>query len=485
MKRFIALLLTLSLLLSLCACSVNEEELQEAAKDAAEEVVDAAVDWGKNAIKTWWNNATDSLFDSVLGENFTIHFDANGGEGAPEDQSYRDFFLLNTVDKATPTRPGYHFMGWTRNPEDTTPRFFSGKKPDQPLTQDTTLYALWGTIEEGNGCLTDNFPTLDAEYPLALWLDHKYTVECDDNNLVTIRCSCGAEITDRTISKDLFSCYKYSKNTTYENLNKKQKPVVDREYALYITQEYAPAILYFIGMVSRDAAAEYPVMDGFSDFLSTMNSAAEQAANYSLGTNVPQGEAQRFFGAVSGVAKHAGNAIGVLKGAFYFAEMCKQKGHPEASTVNFIATMRVVANFTPAGDYYDALLSTLSEGITLYFDCQEKLNSLYNSLLPAFDGKTAIRNFLNIDHVIQAFNISNGSATYDNFLYEAPSAYEVIDFLAVPTGTNADGEVITVFDGLTPEEKQVFSFYIALRLKMEFESLAGIPLETYISYVSE
>ena len=45
--------------------------------------------------------------------------------------------------------------------------------------------------------------------------------------------------------------------------------------------------------------------------------------------------------------------------------------------------------------------------------------------------------------------------------------------------------MITVFDGLTPEEKQVFSFYIALRLKMEFESLAGIPLETYISYVSE
>lgn len=484
MKRLIAFFLCLSMLFSLCACGISEEDLKDAAEEAAKSLWEAGVDWAKTAIKNWWHNATDSLFDSILGPDYNIHFEANGGFDVPEDQTYRDVFWF-TLDKDTPTRPGYHFMGWTRDPESNTPTFFSGKKPDQPLTQNTVLYAVWGSIEEGNNCLTENWGTGETEFPLSLWFDHEYTVECDDNHLVTIRCSCGAEITDRTISKDLFSCYKYDKKLTYSGLSDKKKAIVDREYALYITQEYAPAILYFIGLVSRDAAAEYPVLDSFGDFLDTMNTASDIAKDYSLGTNVPQGEAQRFFGAVSSVSDFAGNAIGVLKGSFYFAEMCKNSGHPEASTVNFIATMQVVAAFTPAGDYYDALLSTLSEGITLYFDCQEKLNVLYDSLRTVLEDGKPIAGFLDPTYVIQAFNISNKSATYNNFLYEAPSAYEVIDFLAKPTGLDGEGNTLTVFDGLTPETRQIFAFYIVLRLKLEFEGLAGIPLETYISYVSE
>ena len=67
-----------------------------------------------------------------------LHYDANGGTGAPEDQKFTagSRFRLSTTE---PSKTGSTFQGW--NIAGTTTKYGSGAYIT--LQSDTTLYAMW------------------------------------------------------------------------------------------------------------------------------------------------------------------------------------------------------------------------------------------------------------------------------------------------------------------------------------------------------
>ena len=67
-----------------------------------------------------------------------LHYDANGGTGAPADQEFTagSQFRLSTTE---PTKTGSTFQGW--NIAGTTTKYSSGAYVT--LQSDTTLYAMW------------------------------------------------------------------------------------------------------------------------------------------------------------------------------------------------------------------------------------------------------------------------------------------------------------------------------------------------------
>ena len=84
---------------------------------------------------------------------YTLNYDANGGTGAPESQSYSEASTKSplthifTVSDTEPTRVGYTFKGWSKN-KGGTEEYHAGN--DYPLTArkdnpnvSATLYAVW------------------------------------------------------------------------------------------------------------------------------------------------------------------------------------------------------------------------------------------------------------------------------------------------------------------------------------------------------
>lgn len=77
----------------------------------------------------------------------TLTYDANGGTGAPEDQSSgeiaKDASYPFEVSAEEPTRTGYEFLGWFTAAE-------GGEKVGETITctTDTTIYAQWNQIPE-------------------------------------------------------------------------------------------------------------------------------------------------------------------------------------------------------------------------------------------------------------------------------------------------------------------------------------------------
>ena len=84
---------------------------------------------------------------AVHEKQYTVSFHANGGTDAPEKQlKYQDVPL--TLSSEKPSRPGFQFLGWSRDRNATKTTY----RPGDSLTvnADITLYALWK-----KGCESD------------------------------------------------------------------------------------------------------------------------------------------------------------------------------------------------------------------------------------------------------------------------------------------------------------------------------------------
>ena len=75
---------------------------------------------------------------SDVPKEYTISYDANGGDHAPASGKYSGTFNLPTD---TPTREGYTFLGWSESKTATTPKYRGGDA--FTLGKDTVLYAVW------------------------------------------------------------------------------------------------------------------------------------------------------------------------------------------------------------------------------------------------------------------------------------------------------------------------------------------------------
>jgi uncharacterized repeat protein (TIGR02543 family) len=76
----------------------------------------------------------------VVNPSYTLHYDANGGTGAPADQTG----VTLTVSSTTPTRTGYNFVSWNTKSDGSGTNYSRGASIT--LTSNTTLYAKWSEV---------------------------------------------------------------------------------------------------------------------------------------------------------------------------------------------------------------------------------------------------------------------------------------------------------------------------------------------------
>lgn len=71
---------------------------------------------------------------------YTVKYNANGGVGAPADQTKKAGEAL-TLSAAVPTKDGFTFLGWATSPDASAPDYAPGAR--YTADADVTLYAVW------------------------------------------------------------------------------------------------------------------------------------------------------------------------------------------------------------------------------------------------------------------------------------------------------------------------------------------------------
>ena len=94
------------------------------------------------------NGGKVTLYAVWTANSYTVHFDANGGEGTMDDMpfTYDEEKNLNPINPDTFKRAGYTFKGWARNPNATNIEFADGASVSNLTSRNgatVTLYAVW------------------------------------------------------------------------------------------------------------------------------------------------------------------------------------------------------------------------------------------------------------------------------------------------------------------------------------------------------
>lgn len=114
---------------------------------------------------------------------FTLNYDANGGTGAPANQTYKatsEYEKSHTfaIPSQAPTRDGYTFLGWNTNRSATTANYQPGGSI--VVTGTTTLYAVW----EENAPVDPAKPIKPSEEDIQYLLgDNVVTVDCINSSV--------------------------------------------------------------------------------------------------------------------------------------------------------------------------------------------------------------------------------------------------------------------------------------------------------------
>ena len=83
------------------------------------------------------NYSIVARFNSIV---YTITYNANGGSGAPSQQTKSHGYDI-TLSSTIPTKSGYEFLGWSTSSTATTATYSSGQRFS--VNANTTLYAVW------------------------------------------------------------------------------------------------------------------------------------------------------------------------------------------------------------------------------------------------------------------------------------------------------------------------------------------------------
>lgn len=85
-------------------------------------------------------NASDTLYAIWKANTYTVKYDANGGTGAPANQT-KTYGVTLKLSTAKPTRINYNFLGWGTSAASTTVAYAPGA--DYTGNSAITLYAIW------------------------------------------------------------------------------------------------------------------------------------------------------------------------------------------------------------------------------------------------------------------------------------------------------------------------------------------------------
>ena len=80
------------------------------------------------------------VYTSGITETYTVSYNANGGTGAPGNQT-KTYNVSLTLSSTVPTRTGYTFLGWSTNASATTATYAAGGAYTNNAA--VTLYAIW------------------------------------------------------------------------------------------------------------------------------------------------------------------------------------------------------------------------------------------------------------------------------------------------------------------------------------------------------
>ena len=134
---------------------------------------------------------------------YTLHYDANGGSGAPPSQSVKstEFYVWVPISEKIPTRDGYTFMGWA-NTRTGKPIYGGNGGYTECLVvhgsdMSTTIYAIWEVHNHRWGEWTSNGNGT-----------HTRTCATDSSHTETGNCSGGkATFTERVVCETCHTAY--------------------------------------------------------------------------------------------------------------------------------------------------------------------------------------------------------------------------------------------------------------------------------------
>lgn len=101
-------------------------------------------------VHAWWDSSgfshgtdyatTTVTVPAVARPTYTVSYNANGGSGAPSNQTKQHDIAL-TLSSVEPTRSGYTFAGWGTSATDTGVKYSAGGQ--YTGNSNITLYAIW------------------------------------------------------------------------------------------------------------------------------------------------------------------------------------------------------------------------------------------------------------------------------------------------------------------------------------------------------
>ena len=104
-------------------------------------------------VHAWWDSrgfshgtdyaTTTVTVPAVARPTYTVSYNANGGSGAPSNQTKQHDITL-TLSSVKPTRDGYEFAGWGTSATDTGVKYSAGGQ--YTGNANITLYAIWNNV---------------------------------------------------------------------------------------------------------------------------------------------------------------------------------------------------------------------------------------------------------------------------------------------------------------------------------------------------
>lgn len=99
---------------------------------------DTSVNYAAGASYT--SDAAITLYAIWKANTYTVKFNANGGSGAPSNQT-KTYGVALTLSNIKPTRANYNFLGWSESAAATDPTYAAGGS--YTANSAVTLYAVW------------------------------------------------------------------------------------------------------------------------------------------------------------------------------------------------------------------------------------------------------------------------------------------------------------------------------------------------------
>lgn len=437
-----------------------------------------------------------SELTGVSREQQILHYDANGGYLAPEDQ----FFKKGSAPKLSDVKPrknGCHFAGWSLEqkpvikmlPENAPGKisaetefatldnklFFAGNPAEnsdgESILEDATLYAVWILDEESR------------DYECTL-VNHKFSLDTSNasHGVILLQCSCGMQVTDMDISQPHFEKYL----DQCGNIGKISRGDL---YKLYKAQDAGPVAMYFNTEFftyydNKDAVRK--LLNNAFDIVGSVTTTTKNvqiimnglAAVCGSDSDWEQMVSSQLFQGVKKGTKNTALAVKLLKISTRSIQMVTDDNMYQ-STKDMLGAVEATVGFLKAGKCARSVWDVLKSGIDLMQKCEAKRKEYYDTLdQTLIDGTPKNTMYVSglfgselADRLSECWNNDDGP-----LITAGPSVYETLQYMkeAEQSQPSPDNEVY-----------QLFFAYLAERSRYELKAASELSLKEYTNLLQK